>query len=632
MMLAADFENRTADSVFDRTLNAALRAGIEQSPYVTLLPRTRVQQALRRMRRASTDGGNAVSTPSVALAGTPLAGTPLAGTPLVDSMAREVALREGIHTLLMPAIDRVDSAYVLTARLVDSRTGNELWAETSRASRRTEVLDALDSLVRHLRRRIGESAATIAKHDRGLPQVTTSSLDALQKFAESIDEHEVGHNGASVELLEQAVAIDSDFALAHAALGAAYYANNDRPRGDQHFDRALALATRLSDRERLAVRAEAESWRGNREHAVDMRLAMVREYPEDPAIWAQLGYDYLQLHQKTAAVAAFEKAVSYDSNGVTLLIDLATTLKGTSQNSEAIGLYRRAFALQPNIQLVNNINMEYIGALVFAGRLEEAGPALDVMRHGGSTVHMLADRSEGMLAMFQGRYGHAAELFRSAVVGSELRGSELTEARNRMFLASAQEQEGLHDSVTAELDHAYALSRKAYFEPGYLMYLGKALVRNGQLARAAEVLDSLQRRARPENRVDRANLHLLAGEVALARGLPDSAVRAFRLSVAADSTPYTVESLARALAASGDLAGAARAYEAIAAKPAAGFGFEGEQFALTAWRDAGAVYEKLGDVVRARTAYEHQLALWPRGDADLIAVLDARAGLSRLAR
>jgi DNA-binding SARP family transcriptional activator/Flp pilus assembly protein TadD len=619
LILAADFENHTADSVFDRSLDAALRAGLEQSPNVTLLPRARVQQTLRRMQRPSMNSGSVAQS-----------GTAMGRVPLVDSVAREVALREGIHTFLVPAIDRVDSAYVLSARLVDTRTGNELWAETSRAARRPVVLDALDTLIRRLRRRIGESSATIAKHDRGLPQVTTSSLEALQKFAESLDENETGHIGASMELLKEAVAIDSNFALAHANLGAAYYLHNDRPNGDIQFDRALALANRLSDREQLGVRASAESWRGNREHAVDMRLAMVREYPDDPETWALLGYDYLQLHRKNEAIAAFEKAIARDSNVAPVLINLATTLKGTPRNADAIRFYRRAFGLQPDMQRSQNINMEYIGALVFAGRFEEAAPALDAMRHGATTAQALADRTEALLSMFQGRYSRAVELFRNAVVGTQVRGSELSEARNRMFLASAEEQKGWRDSAAAELGRAYDLSRKVYFEPGFLMYLGKALVRDGQLARAEEVLDSLRRRAKPQNRVDQANLALLVGEVALARGLADSAVRALRLSVAADSTPYTVESLARALAARGDLASAARAYESIAAKPADGFGFEAEQFSLTAWRDAGAVYEKLGDTVRARAAYEHQIELWPRGDGDLAALRDARAGLARL--
>ncbi len=47
-VLPAEFENRTEDAIFDHTIDAALTAGLEQSSYVNVLPRARVQQALSR--------------------------------------------------------------------------------------------------------------------------------------------------------------------------------------------------------------------------------------------------------------------------------------------------------------------------------------------------------------------------------------------------------------------------------------------------------------------------------------------------------------------------------------------------------------------------------------------------------
>jgi hypothetical protein len=164
------------------------------------------------------------------------------------------------------------------------------------------------------------------------------------------------------------------------------------------------------------------------------------------------------------------------------------------------------------------------------------------------------------------------------------------------------------------------------------MYLGKALARDQQLALATEVLDSLSRRARPGNPSDQAYREVLTGEVVLARGLADSAATLFRLAMTVDSAADFVESFARALAAKGDLAGAAKAYESIAAEPGSSFGFEAEEYALTAWRDAGAVYERLGDVTRARNAYERQLSLWAHPDSDLVSLRDARLGLARVTR
>src|SRR5205085_3300778 len=101
------------------------------------------------------------------------------------------------------------------------------------------------------------------------------------------------------------------------------------------------------------------------------------------------------------------------------------------------------------------------------------------------------------------------------------------------------------DAARAELQSAYALFRSSYFEPTMLMYLGKALVAAQQIARASEVLDTLTRRALPSNPKDRSAQLVVAGEIALAQGRADSAVKLFRIAYTIDSSAYIAESLAR---------------------------------------------------------------------------------------
>src|SRR5439155_10416616 len=162
-ILPADFENRTRDSVFDRALDAALATGLQQSAYVNVFPRSRVQQTLIRMGRRPSSGQ--------------------AAPRLEENLAREVAQREGVSAIVVGAVDRVDSSDMVTVRLVDATSGVALAAESKVARRRADVIDAVDDLVRRIRRDIGESASALAQHDRPLPQATTRSLEALHKYA-----------------------------------------------------------------------------------------------------------------------------------------------------------------------------------------------------------------------------------------------------------------------------------------------------------------------------------------------------------------------------------------------------------------------------------------------------------------
>jgi len=610
-ILSADVENRTQDSIFDGAVDAALAAGLQQSAHVSIFPRARVQQTLTRMRHESTGS---------------------ARVRLDETLAREVAQREGVHTVLVASVDRIDSSYMLNARLVEAATGAVIAAESRRANRRAEVIEAVDDLVRRLRHDIGESADAIARHDLPLPQATTRSLEALRKYANGRAAWAAGQHTPARELYLEAVALDSDFALAHAALGFYYYWNNDRPQGDAHYDHALRLLDRLTDRERLQVRASAESWRGNREAAIELRKALLAIYPDDPSAWGNIGYDYMRLDRPNESIGAYREQIKRDSTDPTNYINLAISYLQLGKYDEAVRHYQRAFALQPNLLTLENLNHEYGKALLFAGKPDAARAVYDSMLAGTIDQRARGHRSLGLLAMIRGRYGEAIDRFRDAVLLSQGPKRELTEARNRLFLASAQQEKGWRDSASAQMRNVHALFRRAYFEPMFLWYLGKALARDGQVALASEVLDTLRKRARADNPQDRANVLALGGEVALARGRADSAARLLQLAYTIDSSSLVRESLASAMAHAGELTAAARLYESLLANGESWYGGEAEQYVLVAPLAAGALYERANDLPHARAAYEQVLTRWAQGDTDLVTMRASRAALERIRR
>jgi predicted Ser/Thr protein kinase len=131
-IVVSDFENLTGDDVFDRSLRVAVEVGVAQSPYVNVFPPQRLQLALQRMQRVD-------------------------GEPLDETMASEVALREGIKAVLAGSIARVGDSYTITARLVDPQSKTALLSESVQAEDKTAILRALDALLTTVRRRLGES-------------------------------------------------------------------------------------------------------------------------------------------------------------------------------------------------------------------------------------------------------------------------------------------------------------------------------------------------------------------------------------------------------------------------------------------------------------------------------------------
>jgi DNA-binding SARP family transcriptional activator/tetratricopeptide (TPR) repeat protein len=605
-VLPADFENRTGDSTFDRAIDVVLRVGLEQSGAINVFPRSRVPRTLARMGRSSS-----------------------APERLTESLALEVAQRENVRAIVVGSIDRVDSTYVIVTRLVDATSGVALASERSVAASRADVIGAIDDVVRKLRRDIGESAAALARHDRPLARATTRSLDALRKYTDGLAAARAGRYADARELWSGAAALDSDFAMAHAELGAASYFAGQRVEGDAHFSRALALLDRLTDRERFQIRAAAESWRGNRETAISIRRSLLAEYPDDQIAWGQIGYDYMRLGRHREATDALRKQIALDSGDASAHINLATSLKASGDFTAALQSYDRAFALQPTFLTVNNLNHEYGATLILAGRITDARAVFDTMARSGSDQRAQGARSRGLLALFEGKHGDAIAHLRRAVTLSQVRGRELTEARNRLFLAAAEREKGWPDSARTETRAAYDLFRRAYFEPAFLVYLGRALARDGQTADARIVFDSLQRRVRPDNPNDLTSLRILAGELAVAHGRADSAVRVLRLAMAADSSLDVVETMARATAAAGDTAEAIRLLERIARLAHHTFGSEESMVSFAALGDVGSLYERSGNSAKARVAYEQFLADWPAADTDLVLTRRAREFLNR---
>ena len=256
-IVVADFNNLTNDPVFDSSLRLALQVALAQSQYVNVYPQDRVAGTLRRMQRKP------------------------AGR-LDEALAVEVALRDNVRGVLACDIALLGSRYSITARVVDPQTRAAVLTDSVTANGKDEVLAALDQLAKRVRSSLGESISRMSAQSRPLPLATTSSLEALKLFTDSLKLDRASDDNASMQLLQEAVKVDPEFALAHAELGRRHYlaaAQGTRELAEKHYQIALGLTDRLTLRERLWIQASVEDSRGHREEAVDAFKAYLAQYP-----------------------------------------------------------------------------------------------------------------------------------------------------------------------------------------------------------------------------------------------------------------------------------------------------------------------------------------------------------------
>ena len=263
-IVLADFENKTGDSVFDQTLRQGLAVQLQQSPILTLVSDQSIAQALHLMNRP-------------------------AATPLTSEVAREICQRTGGAAVLEGSITSVGNQYVLWLRARNCRSGDSLAEEQAIAAKKEEVLSALSRIAIQIRTRLGESLATIQEHS-ALEQATTSSLEALQAYTAGKMAIYAHGGPAAIAHLQQAIAIDPQFAMAHADLGFMLWNMGQTDLAAEQTRVAYGLRDRVSDRERRYILMLYDRQvTGNLQKELQTLEAWVQTYPHDSDALAIIG-------------------------------------------------------------------------------------------------------------------------------------------------------------------------------------------------------------------------------------------------------------------------------------------------------------------------------------------------------
>jgi DNA-binding winged helix-turn-helix (wHTH) protein/tetratricopeptide (TPR) repeat protein len=591
-LLVADLDNQCGEAVFDRSLNTAFASLLEQSRFANVFPRSTAIATLQRMGKPKDHA-------------------------LDEGTAREICQRENVKGLIVTSISRVGTRYAFTARLIEPGTGRVVRSRVEDADSRDGVLDALRRTAVALRVDLGESLAAIQTSDYPLQQVTTPSLEALKLFSDGVALWDRGEYKAAVKLHEDAIARDPGFAAAHAALGGAYYSFvfGDRERGQQHFERALALAERTNDRELRSIRASYAFQRGHLDEAAVLYRAYLQSYPEDFRARRSYAATLRELGRFEDASRQYEEVLRAIPNLAPTRINLATCYNPLGRYEDALWQYGRAFELEPSWITTPNINHEYGFVLVRAGQRAKARATFESALNSSGKASAL--RSLAMLDMYEGRYRNAVGRLREAIALSGSPASAQQEARYRLALATALAAQGRTPAARTELTLALEAARRGRASAVFCARLGVAMARLGQRSDAASLLQEVRSRVDPDSRSQVAELQRFEGEVALARGDTDDALRRFALAGSQGDNAFVAQSLALAHRLAGHRDEAARCYERVIGMVSIATGFEPQQDWLEAHYWLAALRAEAGDRAGAGKAAGTLLDLWREADTDL---------------
>ncbi len=610
-ILLAEFENQTSDPTLAATITNGLRIDLSQSRVVRLIDPATVTAALKRM----------VVDPD---------------TVLNEALARQVAEREGLKAVLAGEVSPAGSGYLLLARLISPGDGALLAAERASAKDNTELIFAIDELSAKLRARIGESLKDV-RASPALSRVTTSSLEALRKYTRAVyvDEH-AGAPARAVPLLEEAVSLDTNFAMAYRKLGNVLPFLGRNEASIEALTRAFELRERLPERERYHVDAY---YHGAVEYDLDKLIRAYRSMltldPDDyralTNLASNLSSPRLWAERESLALRAIDAAGPWQSYANAIF---AQALQGKfieahatlDRFAEAIPGNPRVRPWRANLLLAQR---EYGQAEAL---LEEYIADVDRSTRSG-TMHNGTDGGElslGDLMQLRGRVTEAERWFRTSRVGVySLLGFEAI-----YHLAKLERVRRRSGEATRLLD-SYVVDSLAPADRPYLE-LAEFHAASGDVDRAKALIAEYQQhvpdglRKRP---VRRQALHRAHGEIALSESRFDDAVAAFTIvnELSGQCVTCGLAQLAHARIRSGQPDSALSVYVRLVTAPTAGLQDDEVRWLPEAYRRLGELYEERNDTTKAVAHYNEFVELWKDADPELQQqVADVRARIARL--
>lgn len=592
-LLITDFDNQTGDPLFDRSLLTALTVSLEQSPHANVVPRARLVGSLHRMGKTGDEK-------------------------ITDELARDISQREAIRAILSCSIAKVGQQYALTARLVDPQSGMAVRSYYETAKDQDHVLDALGSVATHVRRDLGESMLATSKANRPLPMVTTRSLQALKLFADGGALWGKGKWDAATQAFESAVKADPDFAMAHASLGDAYYSHvyNNPGKGKEHMERALQLAERTTERERLYVQTRYAQDLGHVSEAKSCFEVYLKAYPDD---WG-MRFNYASLLRSNGqlqdALEQYKELVRMEPNNPFNYIDIATTYDELGNFQEALRNYEQAFKLDPSWKTNQNINNEYGMTLFRAGDETKARETFE-LAFAKPDLKPKGLRSLAWLDLYHGKYAAAKPRLQEALLSDESFKWSLSIVREHNLLALVASGQGDRAAQLRELDLAVPFLATSGLQVRAGLWLGAQYARAGNPTKAAEVLEKTRPVADARNPENSSDLQVLEAEVELAKGNKDRAIELFSLADGAKRSALTIEGLARAYETAGNTEQAAVWYELLLASAEPPIGWEPQQDWLAAHYRLARIYFAKGDKAKAATRLDWLLDSWKDADPGL---------------
>ncbi|MGD8535181.1 MAG: protein kinase [Candidatus Aminicenantes bacterium] len=646
------FENNTGDNRFDhwkKALSDLLIADLSQSKYLRVLSGERLFNILEEMDLLEAESYS-------------------------SRVLEQVSSRGGVQYVLVGKLAMAGDTLRINAMLQEASTGETLGSEMVEGIGEESLFSMVDELTMKIKESFKLSTTEIASDiDREVETITTSSPEAYKYYREGMEYLSKADYLKCIPLMETAVAIDPDFAMAYRNMAVAYENIGYRTEAMKRYQKAFELSDKVSERERYYIHG---NFYMHSETTYDKALKTYEEllkiYPDDSNGLNNLGALNLLLEEWDKAISFLTANIQKGDESYFSYGNASTGYAGKGEYDKAaeiLELYLRDIADSVYIRFRLAYNYlyqrEYDSAQVEAKKFYTLDPNhyLNFVLNGDISLfredltnaekeyQKLLETEEPVahqdgisrlsaLYLLQGLFDKAKEQAQLGIELGELLGETDWSSGFHLNLAYALFKSKNLEEALKECEAGLSISSEA----GIVSRQREALHLKGRIFLAMDSLDEAQDVADAlkvlidgglHRKAERFYWHLM-GLIELKKKNFQKAIQYFRQAVAmlpsqidpGHAQALFFEPLASTNFEAGDVDKAQKEYERIISL-STGRLLYGDIFAKSLYM-LGKIYEQKSMEDEAIEHYEKFLSLWGEADPSITEIVDAKKRLTAL--
>lgn len=497
-------------------------------------------------------------------------------------------------------------------QLHDTSTGALLAAERLIVEKPEQILTEIDLVSVKLSKYLSPDERETPIN---LSEVMTNNLEAYRYYSLAIEKAQALQSKQAIELLEKAVSLDPQFAMAYARIGYVYSISwGYSEKGKPYLEKAFKLSDRLSEKDRLNIKAWYEIANLDFPSAIQTYREIISKYPLETESYWRLGRLLDGEERLEEAVEVLRQGLTIDPEGKDIYNTLGGVYSELGRHAEAIAARQHYVTLAPeeanaydSLGLAYQWSGDYHAAIANYNRALELNPDFEI-----ALIHLAN-------TYFQmGQYRTAENLFRRYIEISPSEG-ERERGWNCLIVIYLKRR----DFVSAEkaADEALKINKEA----NRFAYI--VAVEKGNMMRAKKLEETVLVKIKNNDRGARSNQrfdYFLRGYIALKKGRNEEAINLFQETLKRKPPIWNIEgfedSLANAYFEIGRLDEAIAQYQRVLKL--------NPNYPLARFHLAQALEQK-GLKEESRIEYLNFLENWKQADEDIPEIIIARKSVNQ---